>query len=264
MKRLIAGLYVLFGLLLAGTIALAVRSYDGPVEERYSLRGERFLDDRAREEASGLTIRVPDRLFAGVNRFAAVLATSAGPLRNASVSIRAMRIRGPGEDREIPLREDGDGRYAGDLPIPSPGTWMLQLTVRSGSIDAARNWIVSADARPGATDGTPGGIHAGPVAGAAGPQPVILEAEPRPLRAMRELRFTLRLPGYGDGGAPWIDLSMPGMRMPPNRVDLVRAEPGIYRGTGILVRCRSGKRTWQASVTVPGKGTARFSFDVVP
>lgn len=264
MKRLIVGLYVLFGLLLAGTITLAVRSYDGPVEERYSLRGERFLDDRERGEASGLTIRVPDRIATGSNRFAASLSTSAGPLQNAAVTVRAMRIRGPGEDREVHLREDGGGVYTGELRIPSPGIWMLQLAVRGEAIDTVRNWTVSADARPGGPDGAPGGIHAGPVTGAAGAQRVILEVEPRPVRAMQDLRFTLRLPGYGGEGSPWIDLSMPGMRMPPNRVELVREESGLYRGTGVLVRCRSGKRTWQASVTVPGAGTAVFSFDVAP
>ncbi len=155
MKRLIVGLYVLFGLLLAGTITLAVRSYDGPVEERYSLRGERFLDDRERGEASGLTIRVPDRIATGSNQFAAALSTSAGPLQNAAVTVRAMRIRGPGEDREVHLREDGGGVYTGELRIPSPGIWMLQLAVRGEAIDTVRNWTVSADARPGGSDGPP-------------------------------------------------------------------------------------------------------------
>lgn len=264
MKQLIVGLYVLFGLLLAGTIALAIRSHDGPVEERYSLRGERFFDDREREEALGLTIRVPDRLATGVGRFAAALSTSAGPLRDASATVRAMRISGPSEDRAAPLREEDPGLYTGDLRIPSPGTWILQLAVRSGSIDTVRNWIVTAEARPGDPEGTAGGIHAGPVTGYAGPQRVILEVEPRPVRAMTDLRFTVRLPGHEAAAAPWVDLSMPGMRMPPNRVTLVREDGGLYRGTGVIVRCPRGRRTWQASVTVPGKGTARFTFDVAP
>jgi len=263
-KRLIVGLYLLFGLLLVGTITLSVRSYDGPVEEHYSARGERFLQEREREEAIGLTIRVPDRIETGENRFAAALSTANGPLRNASVSIRAMRVRGPGEDREVSLREDGAGIYTGKLPIPTPGIWMLQLSVRGAAIDAVRNWIVSADAGAIEPERAAGDIHSGPVAGTAGPQPVILEVEPRPVRALRDLRFTLRLPGYAGDGAPWIDLSMPGMRMPPNRVNLVREKDGLYRGAGVIVRCRSGKRAWQASVTVPGKGTAVFTFDVAP
>lgn len=147
MKRLIVGLYLLFGLLLAGTITLAVRSYDGPVEERYSIRGERFLQERERDEEIGLTIRVPDRIETGEHRFAARLSTFAGPLRNASVAVRAMRISGDAEDRTVPLREEGPGLYAGTLPIPSPGTWMLQLSVRAGEIDTVRNWTAAAEAR---------------------------------------------------------------------------------------------------------------------
>ncbi|GAB4362638.1 MAG: hypothetical protein Kow00128_02550 [Deltaproteobacteria bacterium] len=151
MKRLIVGLYLLFGLLLAGTILLAVRSYDGPVEERYSLRGERFLAERERDEAIGLTIRVPDRIARGETRFLALLSTAAGPLRDASVALRAMRISGGKEDRTVPLREEAPGRYAGILSLPSPGTWMLQLTVRGGGIDTVRNWTVRAE--EGADDG---------------------------------------------------------------------------------------------------------------
>jgi len=149
-KRLIAGLYLLFGLLLAGTITLAVRSYDGPVEERYSVRGEHYLAERERDEAIGLTVRVPDRIEPGENRFTAGLSTSAGPLRNASVEVRAMRIAGAGEDRTVPLREESPGLYAGTLPIPSPGTWMLQLSVRGEGIDTVRNWTVRTKARPDA------------------------------------------------------------------------------------------------------------------
>lgn len=264
MKRLIVGLYLLFGFLLAGTILLAVRSYDGPVVERYSRRGEEFLADREREEALGLTIRVPDRLATGTHRFAAALSTSAGPLRDASATVRAMRISGPSEDRAVPLREEEPGLYTGNLRIPSPGTWMLQLAVRTETIDTVRNWTVAAEVRPGEAGGAAGEIHAGPVTGYAGPQRVILEVEPRPVRAMTDLRFTVRLPGYGGTAAPSIDLSMPGMRMPPNRVDLEKGADGAYRGTGVIVRCRSGRRTWQATVTVPGKGKAVFPFDVAP
>jgi len=169
-KQLIVGLYLLFGLLLAGTITLAVRSYDGPVEERYSLRGEEFLANREKEESLGLTIQVPDRIATGANRFAAALSTSAGPLRNASVKIRAMRIQGPGEDREVRLREEGAGVYTGELRIPSPGTWMLQLTVQSEAIDTVRNWTVTADELPGEQDEPSSGIHGGPVTGTVGTQ----------------------------------------------------------------------------------------------
>lgn len=264
MNRLIPGLYLFFAALLGATVYLAATSYDGPVEDRYSERAETYLTDRETEEAMGLTVRVPTRLETGSNRIFAALSTRDGPLRGAAAAIRAMRIHGPGDDREVLLREEKPGVYAGVLGIPSPGTWMLQLTAEAGAVRTRRNWFVTAEARAQEPSPATGGLHAGPVAGAAGNQEVILEAEPRPVRAMADLRFTVRLPGYEGTAPPYIDLSMPGMRMPPNRVVLERDADGAYRGNGVIVRCLSGRRAWQAAVTVPGKGAAVFSFDVAP
>jgi len=55
---------------------------------------------------------------------------------------------------------------------------------------------------------------------------------------------------------------MAGMEMGRNRVDLSRGEDGRYRGTGVLVRCPSGRRDWEATVTLPGAGKAVFRFAV--
>lgn len=96
----------------------------------------------------------------------------------------------------------------------------------------------------------------------AGNQRVLLDIAPNPVMAMKELTFSVELPGYGAACAPWVDLGMPGMRMPPNRVALVKEGDGRYRGTGVLVKCSGGTRTWTAAVNLPGKGTARFTFDV--
>lgn len=93
-------------------------------------------------------------------------------------------------------------------------------------------------------------------------QKILLDIAPKPLKAMRELTFSVDVPGYGGAGSPWVDLGMAGMRMAPNRIDLVKNGDGRYRGKGILVRCPSGMRTWTATVHLPGKGKALFTFDV--
>lgn len=93
-------------------------------------------------------------------------------------------------------------------------------------------------------------------------QKVLLDIGPKPVKAMRELIFSVEVPGYGGAGSPWIDLGMAGMRMAPNRVDLVKDGDGRYRGKGIFVRCPSGMRTWTATVHLPGKREAVFTFDV--
>jgi len=279
MKKLIVGIHAAFVLLLGTTIYVAAVSDEGLVEDGYYDRARRYLATKEMEEDLGLTIRVPGRLATGRNRLSAVVATSSGPVRGAAAVLHAMRLSGPGGDRRSLLREVEPGTYAGDLVLPESGEWLLRLTVESGQLRAERRWLAAAappagpdtaagpdkaDAEDSVRGRKPGrDVHAGPVAGSAGGQAVILDISPRPVRAMRELTFAVEIPGSNDrGGAPRIDLEMPAMRMPPNRVDLRRGADGIYRGTGAIVRCGSGKRTWSATVTLPDGARAVFTFDV--
>lgn len=108
----------------------------------------------------------------------------------------------------------------------------------------------------------PGGIHAGPVTAFAGDRKVVLDIAPKPVRAMRELLFTVEIEGDSAPGPLRLDLSMAGMSMGPNTVALALDGTGRYRGRGFIVRCPSGRRSWIAAVTVPGKGQALFAFDV--
>jgi hypothetical protein len=93
---------------------------------------------------------------------------------------------------------------------------------------------------------------------------VTLDIDPKPVKAMTDLTFTVILSGKKPSANPYIDLGMPGMKMGPNYVKLKEATgKNTYEGTGIIVRCPSGRRTWKAAVTVPDVGTAEFVFDVV-
>lgn len=92
---------------------------------------------------------------------------------------------------------------------------------------------------------------------------VTLDITPRPVKAMADLVFRVRLDGPQPAKTPYIDLGMPGMKMGPNHVDLKAVGPGIYEGKGVIVRCPSGRNRWRATITVPGAGSADFIFDVV-
>jgi hypothetical protein len=64
--------------------------------------------------------------------------------------------------------------------------------------------------------------------------------------------------------APFIDLGMPGMKMGPNHVQLKKAgDDNTYTGTGIIVRCPSGRTIWKALVTIPGAGSVEYIFNVI-
>jgi hypothetical protein len=105
--------------------------------------------------------------------------------------------------------------------------------------------------------------HDGKCSMPIGQETVTLEIQPRPVTAMQDSTFTVTLTGIAPKQAPFIDLGMPAMKMGPNRVRLKPTGDGTYRGKGIIVRCKSGRRTWFANVVVPGVGEAKFVFDVI-
>ena len=92
---------------------------------------------------------------------------------------------------------------------------------------------------------------------------VTLDILPRPVKAMKELTFRLRFAGGELVDNPYIDLSMPGMKMGPNRVMMERLGNSTYEGRTVIVRCPSGRRTWKATVTLPDAGVVDFVFDVI-
>lgn len=92
---------------------------------------------------------------------------------------------------------------------------------------------------------------------------IILDISPKPVKAMTDLKFTITQTGKRSASEPFIDLGMPGMKMGPNRVLLKSNGKGVYSGTGIIVRCPSGKRIWKATVTVPDMGSVDYIFDVI-
>lgn len=92
---------------------------------------------------------------------------------------------------------------------------------------------------------------------------VTLTILPRPVKAMADLVFQVKVEGIQPTSDPFIDLGMPGMKMGRNHVELKLANPGEYTGTGVIVRCPSGRTVWRATVTIPDAGSADFIFDVI-
>lgn len=105
--------------------------------------------------------------------------------------------------------------------------------------------------------------HTGACSRSSGAMTVSLEISPRPVKAMQDLVFKVSIDGTTPASLPHIDLGMPAMKMGPNQVALKPTGPGTYEGTGVIVRCPSGKRTWFANVIVPESGEVKFIFDVI-
>lgn len=113
-------------------------------------------------------------------------------------------------------------------------------------------------------------IDAGPcvVKAAGGKIEATFTINPKPVTAMRELSFSLRLTDNGkpiSSAAVTIELSMPGMYMGKNRITMAGRGNGLYEGTGTFVRCPSGGKLWQAVVNIQtgnASSTATYLFEV--
>jgi hypothetical protein len=92
---------------------------------------------------------------------------------------------------------------------------------------------------------------------------ISFDIQPKPVKAMENLKFEVKIKNLDLNQAPTIDLGMPGMKMGPNQIKMKRTADGVYQGEGIIVRCPSGKTLWQAIINLPGKDSVDFIFDVI-
>ncbi len=107
--------------------------------------------------------------------------------------------------------------------------------------------------------------HVGPCTQQAGKYGVTLDISPKPVRHMEELTFDVIFSDDSPLLSPEplvLDLSMPGMDMGKNRVKLEKTGENRYSGTGIIVKCPSGKTLWRATVFLPDNLQAAFTFHV--
>jgi hypothetical protein len=111
-------------------------------------------------------------------------------------------------------------------------------------------------------------IDAGPCFKTSGVLSVSFDIAPKPVKAMRELTFTVTVKERGKpvtDASLLIDLTMPGMYMGRNVVRLTHSSGGVYEGKGVIVRCPSGGKLWQASVVIKHaerKSVVNYTFEV--
>lgn len=92
---------------------------------------------------------------------------------------------------------------------------------------------------------------------------VSLEILPRPVRAMRNLTFRVKVSGNPIPAPPSIDLGMHAMHMGKNHVVMKKFDNQLYEGQGVIVRCKSGNTIWWAKVNLPEMGSVMYTFDVI-
>ncbi len=92
---------------------------------------------------------------------------------------------------------------------------------------------------------------------------IYFEISPRPVLPMRRLLFKVKLEDIEcKKERIRIFLSMPGMEMGENFVNLKKVKEGVYEGTGVIIRCPSGKTVWRADLVLDKTKKVSFTFDL--
>jgi hypothetical protein len=94
------------------------------------------------------------------------------------------------------------------------------------------------------------------------------DIQPKPVVTMTESTFVVTVTRNGKpltDASVHLDLSMPHMFMGKNQPILKHIKDGRYEGKGVITRCASGRKTWQADIAVVSSGktaVAAFVFEV--
>jgi hypothetical protein len=96
-------------------------------------------------------------------------------------------------------------------------------------------------------------FDAGPCGKTVAGLTISFDISPKPVKSMTDLTFAVTVLDRAkpvENASVMIDFTMPGMYMGKNVVRLSARGNGVYAGKGVIVRCPTGKKIWQASIAV--------------
>lgn len=245
--KLVIGLAVLTILAMTvATVFVGSKVREETVVERPYEEGLRHDADRAARAALGLALRLDDDApAAGKGPLGLRLADRAGqPFAGATVTVELSRPDTSRGEVRAPARETEPGRYVAELAPPAPGGWDVRVDVARGGerVRLERRITARIDCNLGAAP------CSAPVDGGS----VTLELSPRPLRTMSDVAVRAEVAGV-EPAAVSVSFSMKGMRMGENVSRLAR-RGAAWEGKAVLVRCPSGRKDWEADVSIERPG----------
>jgi len=267
MKTLLAAVVVIGLAAVAGAVIVGTRVFDGTVVKEPYERGIAWDEERRRQAASGLQVRVVESSFiTGENEIVLlVLDRNGNPFPEQELLVQVSRPASTTHDRAYRALRQDDGSFRASVDLPLRGRWDLVVVVEGGEGSLRFSGSVYAgEKEPGPNSSCD--LDAGPCAAEleGSGMEVAFDVGPKPLRTMVPLEFTVATGGEvnGSGEDVFVDLTMPGMFMGENTVRLEPAGERLWKGRGVIVKCPSGGKIWRAVVSVPGRGNAAFTFEV--
>jgi nitrogen fixation protein FixH len=247
-----------------GAIIVGTRSFEGIVVDKPYETGLAWDETERQKAKLGWKVVVEGTRFrTGENELTIDAADKNGqPLANAAVTITVSRPSTRDFDKTYTAVRQQNGRYRASVAFPRYGAWDIIIDVsRNGERGVYRNAVYAEQAASGSAAGTAAAsgtlcnIQVGPCSREIdGGLTVTFDILPKPVFAMSDITFSVTLARRGtpvtDVSSVMLDLSMPGMFMGKNQPAIKKTGAGRYEGKGVIIRCPSGKKTWQAEVTV--------------
>ncbi|MGE5808831.1 MAG: FixH family protein [Nitrospirota bacterium] len=246
-----------------GTIIVGTRSFEGIVVDKPYETGLAWDETERQKAKLGWKVDVEGTRFrTGENELIIDAVDRRGkPLEDAVVTATVSRPSTRDLDKTYAAVRQKSGRYRALVVFPLYGAWDITIDVSRDNDRGVYRNTVYAEPASGGTAGTAAetktlcNVQAGPCRGQTGDGLSIeFDIEPKPVTAMSDLSFAVALTRRGtpaaDVSSVMLDLSMPGMFMGKNQPSMKSAGAGRYEGKGVITRCASGKKTWQAEVTV--------------
>lgn len=254
-----------FGLIFVlSPVFIGVMTFDGLAVDKPYERGIRYDEIQRRKSRLGLSIALQrEALKVGPCVFHVSLKDKNGnPVSPTGLNFRITRPSTRQYDRSFTGRKTGPGEFDAPVEFPLFGLWDVEFDVDDGqgTLPFQERVFVNEPSKAvkqgNSWEKDLGNLH------------ILFDINPKPLKALKELSFRVTIKDPAPKAAPAtvsIDLSMPGMFMGKNLVSLREMAPGIYEGTGVVTKCRSGRKIWQAEVRIERPeniATAAFIFEV--
>jgi nitrogen fixation protein FixH len=261
MKVLILAITILVLAAIAATVIVGVKSYDGVVTEHPYAEGLKWSEERKQKAELGWKVEILNKeLTTGRNELRVRVKNRRGQDQTGRLlSLLRTRSFTSRYDKDYDLHGAPKDPLRVPLEFPLSGRWVLKFRMRTplGEEVFEKKVFVKRVGSDEAKD--PSGVNCvpekGPCVQRIGEKGfnVSLDIDPTPVQAMKTLTFHVSLfekEKPVENAKVHLSLSMPGMYMGENRPEMRSVGEGRFVGKGILPRCMSGKKIWQAEITV--------------
>lgn len=264
MNKLIIALYIGFVVLLFLAIRTAFTYNDGLISDDYYETSDHYFQNQQIAEQNQFQVRLPEAMSMASHVVTVSVSDKDGAMTHARLTLHYGLVAKQYRDRKTTMQPALPGIYQASLSFPEKGMWWFLLTVESEKgVRYQKQWFQNIQGVNHAHR-TACNVQNAPCERILESGRMVFDVAPRPLRAMKELTFSVHCDGMSlNADNLRVSLTMPGMNMGTNQVFLKEDNKGGFSGKGMVVSCRSGHTLWQAELLSGNVSLMKCLFNVL-